>query len=79
MQTTTGATPLYIASSKGHVGVVTALLAASADVDAAKVCTDMCMCVVQRVQLRFRIVLVRSTGGDSMQQGCVYAFLVIFC
>ena len=51
MQTTTGATPLYIASSNGHVGVVTALLAASADVDAASVRTDLCMCmfVVQRV------------------------------
>ena len=37
MQTTDGATPLYIASQDGHIDVVTALLAASADVDAAMV------------------------------------------
>ena len=37
MQTTTGATPLFMASQNGHIDVVTALLAASADVDAAMV------------------------------------------
>ncbi len=43
MQTTTGATPLLIASEQGHIDVVTALLAASADVDAATVCAYMQM------------------------------------
>ena len=43
MQTTDGATPLYIASYSGHIDVVTALLAASADVDATRVCTYLQM------------------------------------
>ena len=37
MQTTDGATPLFMASQNGHINVVTALLAASADVNAAMV------------------------------------------
>ena len=43
MQTDDGATPLYVASQNGHINVVTALLAASADVDAAMVCTYLQM------------------------------------
>ena len=37
MQTTDSATPLFMASQNGHINVVTALLAASADVDATRV------------------------------------------
>ena len=52
MQTTDGATPLFMASKNGHIGIVTALLAASADVDAALVCTDMCMCMCVVLDVR---------------------------
>jgi hypothetical protein len=38
---TDGATPLYAASEKGHVGVVKALVKAKAALDQAKVCDRM--------------------------------------
>ena len=46
LQTKDGCTPLHVASQNGRVHVVTALLAASANVDAATVCPELWTCSV---------------------------------
>ena len=46
LQTTDGCTPLYAACDNGHVDIVTALLAASANVDAAEVYPELWTCSV---------------------------------
>ena len=57
-----GATPLLIASQEGHLEVVSALLAAGANKDAARVC--FCVCE----PLKFAFMVFRPTcqsGLDS--------------
>ena len=55
-----GATPLFIASGNGHLKVVSALLAAGANKDAATVC--FCVCEPLKYAVTPFVISLTSTG-----------------